>query len=91
MTWQAPERWFPLIEFYSSPGFFSELMSVFVATVLSPVPANPEDDETVAREWIDPSTVDELIRNGTLRDGKSIAGLLTFVLCDRDGGAPWRS
>ncbi len=84
-------HWFPLVEFYSSPGFCTELLSVFVAMSLMAVPASPEDDENISREWVELTKVPELIASGELRDGKSIASLLAFIQRSLAGGAPWQS
>ncbi len=48
-------RWFPLMEMFSSPGFCTELLSVFVALDVRPSVGRPEDDESIQREWIDVS------------------------------------
>jgi ADP-ribose pyrophosphatase len=84
-------RWYPLIEFYSSPGFCTELLSVFVATSIFPAPGEPEDDESIKREWIKLSAIPDLIARGALCDAKSIAGLLAFGQRDSSGSAPWQS
>jgi ADP-ribose pyrophosphatase len=84
-------RWYPLLEFYSSPGFCTELLSIFVATSLSAAPAQPEEDESIKREWIDLSAVPDLIARRELCDAKSIAGLLAFGQAYSGGSAPWRS
>ncbi len=39
------KTWRPLGEFYSSPGYASELLHAFLATDLTPVPTQPDDDE----------------------------------------------
>ncbi len=84
-------QWQPLVEFYSSPGFCTELLSVFLATRLSPAPAHPEEDEAIRREWIDLSAVPDLIARGVLVDAKTIAGLLVYLQRNASGGAAWRA
>jgi ADP-ribose pyrophosphatase len=84
-------RWHPLIEFYSSPGFCTELLSVFVATSLSPASKQPEEDESIKREWIQLAAIPDLIARQELCDAKSIAGLLAFGQAEFSGTAPWRS
>jgi ADP-ribose pyrophosphatase len=83
--------WYSLIEFYSSPGFCTELLSVFVARSLSPAPGQPEEDESIKREWIRLSAIPDLIAHRELCDAKSIAGLLAFGQAELSGSAPWRS
>jgi ADP-ribose pyrophosphatase len=84
-------RWFPLVEFYSSPGFCTELLSVFVATNLALSPGVPEADESIQREWVDLERVPALLAASEVRDAKTIAGLLAFLDRDRAGGAAWHA
>ena len=71
--------WTSLGGFYSSPGFCNEYLAAFLATGLGAAPGQPEDDETIQREWIKLSDVSTLIRDGEIRDAKSIAGLLSYL------------
>ena len=65
-------------EFYSSPGGMSELVHLYLACV---VPSERIDqganleDEHLLQELIDRREVYQMLSNGNLRDGKSIAGL----------------
>jgi ADP-ribose pyrophosphatase len=71
--------WSKLVEFYSSPGFCTEQMQVFVATGLAPGQPSPEDDELIEVSWIGLADVPRLIAQGQICDAKSIAGLLTYL------------
>jgi ADP-ribose pyrophosphatase len=62
-------------EFYSAPGFSTELLRLFVATDLREVPARPEADEFLERVDMPLSRALRMIRQGTIRDAKTIAGL----------------
>jgi nudix-type nucleoside diphosphatase (YffH/AdpP family) len=61
--------------FYVSPGFCSEFVHVFLATQLRPVRARPEPDEKIAVVRLPLAQALRLVRQGEIRDGKSIIGL----------------
>ena len=62
--------------FYTSPGFCTEEMHVFLARVLSPATRDADDDENIEVIHVPLSRVPELIASGDICDAKSIAGLL---------------
>ena len=62
--------------FWSSPGFCSELMYVYLARDLVPSALAPDPDENIVTEKVPLSRINELIRRGEIRDAKSIAALL---------------
>jgi len=61
--------------FYLSPGFCSEFVHMFLATQLQPVRARPEPDEEIAVVRLPLAEALRLVRQGEIRDGKSIIGL----------------
>lgn len=61
--------------FYASPGFCSEFVHVFLATQLRPVRARPDPDEEIAVMRLPLAEALRLVRQGEIRDGKSIIGL----------------
>ncbi len=75
-TGYTAKRWKRALFFYPSPGFLEETMTVFLARGLKPGTAQPEDDERIEHELVPLSQVTKLIRSGTIRDGKTIAGVL---------------
>ena len=74
--WQAG-RIKRLGAFYAAPGFFSEQMTVFLATDLTPVPARPEADEFLTPVVLPLRTALAKIRSGAICDAKSIIGVLS--------------
>jgi ADP-ribose pyrophosphatase len=54
------------------------MMHIFVAEELTPGPARPEKDETLEPAVIDWSTALSWTTDGTIRDVKTIAGLLLW-------------
>ena len=69
-------QWEPLGYFYSSPGFSTEKMYLFVARGLTFVEATPEDDEAIQVELIPLTDALAKIESGEIVDAKSIVGLL---------------
>jgi ADP-ribose pyrophosphatase len=69
--------------FFTTPGFSDEVLHAFVATGLEPAPdVVPDPDEAIE---IVTMTVDETLeacRDGTIRDGKTLA---TLFLAQRSG------
>lgn len=65
--------------FYSSPGFCTEYMHLFLATDLTPSRLTAEDTESIRLERLPISKLSALVTSGSLHDAKSIAGLLTFL------------
>ena len=69
-------QWESLGNFYSSPGVFTEVIHLFLATGLTPVEAAPEQGEVFQIEWWPLELAVERARNGELTDGKTIIGIL---------------
>jgi ADP-ribose pyrophosphatase len=65
-------------EFYTSPGFASELMHAFVAEDLTFIGQRLEAGEDIDCANVPIVEVFAMIRDGRLRDGKSIAGFLMW-------------
>ncbi len=70
--------------FWSSPGFCTEYMYVYLAHDLVPRPLSPDDDEFIEVERQPISRIPQLIRLGEIQDAKTIAALLMMTcLFDR--------
>ncbi len=69
-------HWESLGNFYSSPGVFTEVIHLYLATGLTPVEAAPEQGEVFQVEWWPLELAVERARNGELTDGKTIIGIL---------------
>jgi ADP-ribose pyrophosphatase len=71
-----PRRLEPLAVYLTSPGFCDEVMHLFRATELLPVPRRPDPDERieVARFPFDDALA--MIRSGELREAKTLLALL---------------
>lgn len=67
----------PLASFYTAPGFCTELLTVFLATDLTPGEQATMDDEAIAVELVPLDDAPALAARGELADAKTLVGLLT--------------
>ncbi|MDI6814744.1 MAG: NUDIX hydrolase [Dehalococcoidales bacterium] len=65
--------------FYSTPGYSTEYLHLYLATDLTPSPLRAEDTENIRLVRVPISQITGLITSGSICDAKSIAGLLTFL------------
>ena len=70
--------WRRLVEFYPSPGFLDEKMTVFLAQDIRPGPPRPEKDERILVRSFRMAELLLMMQTGKIRDGKSLIGLLYF-------------
>lgn len=75
-TGYTASRWRRILNFYASPGFVAETMSVYLATGLRAGTAQPEDDEVIQLRMVPLSTALRMVLNGTIRDAKTISSVL---------------
>jgi ADP-ribose pyrophosphatase len=68
----------PLISFYSSPGFCTELLHVFVARGLVPSGAGHDADEIAEVLRIPLEQAIERVTRGEISDAKTVTGLLAY-------------
>jgi ADP-ribose pyrophosphatase len=66
--------WRELKTFYTSPGFATEKVHLFLATELYDVPSEPEEDERIEVVRVPIDELDSTI--ASCRDAKSLVGLL---------------
>jgi ADP-ribose pyrophosphatase len=69
-------RWEHLSMFYTSPGFCTEFMHLYLATDLKSVKRAADDDEHIEVVRVPLKKTIELVASGEVCDAKSIAGLL---------------
>jgi ADP-ribose pyrophosphatase len=65
--------------FYSSPGFCTEYLHLYLATYLIPSRLEAEDTEDIKVERVPLSKIPDLIASGEICDAKSIAGLFRVL------------
>jgi len=61
---------------YASPGFLAETMDIYSAHELRQGEAQPEADEVIRIRLVPLSTAVGMVMKGTIRDAKTIAGVL---------------
>lgn len=71
----AAGSWQSLGDYLSSPGVFTEVVHLFLATQLTSLPRRPEEHEVFEVHWLPFSDVLEMARSGELRDGKSLVAV----------------
>lgn len=78
-TGYAAKRYRKLMRVVPTPGFVTEWMWIFAAKGLTPGAARPEEDEKITPRIFTMPQALRMIRRGTLRDAKSICGLLYYA------------
>jgi ADP-ribose pyrophosphatase len=68
-----------LVDLFPSPGFLRENMAIFLATGLKKGAANPEPDEMIEQRIFSLHEVEQWMRRGKIRDGKTVAGILYYA------------
>jgi len=74
-----PQKVEKLGGFYSSPGFSTEYLYLYLATDLVHSPLQAEDTAGISLVRAPLAQIPELIASGAIVDAKSIAGLLSFL------------
>ena len=78
-TGLLPQRVVKLGGFYSSPGFCTEYLHLYLAADLVHSPLQAEDTAGISLVRVPLAQIPALIASGAIVDAKSIAGLLTFL------------
>ncbi len=68
-----------LMRVVPTPGFVNEWMWIFAAEGLSKGAARPEEDENITPRIFTLKEAEKMIERGTLRDAKSICGILYYA------------
>lgn len=70
----------PLIQFFSTPGFTTEELHLFVATGLTPGEQDLDDDEFIDVLAVPFEKALAMVRSGEICDAKSVVGILAANL-----------
>ena len=79
-TGYSAEKYTKLFEIYPSPGLLGERMDIFLAEGLTKGKARPEDDEKISKRIFTLTEIEAWIREGKVRDSKSISGILYYAM-----------
>ncbi len=66
------------LDFWPSPGFLEERMFVLLAEGVTEGVAEPEEDEKIETKAFTRAELEKMLRDGTLRDAKTISSLLFY-------------
>ena len=77
-TGYRAKKWTKLAEFYPSPGFLTEKMTIYLATGLTAGEAKPMEDERIETRWFTAREIDEMMRTGKIIDAKTMIGFLRW-------------
>ena len=69
-------KWEKLAEFYPSPGFLAEKMTIYTARGLTHGKSTPMEDERIETRWYTARELDTLIRSAKIIDAKTQIGFL---------------
>jgi ADP-ribose pyrophosphatase len=67
-----------IAEFYPSPGFLTEKMTIYLATGLTAGKATPMADERIETQWFAAKEIDAMIKSGKILDAKTNIGFLRW-------------
>lgn len=77
-TGYRAKKWKKIAEFYASPGFLAEKMTVFLATGLTSGEKKPMEDERIETRWFTSAELDRAIESGKILDAKTQIGFLKW-------------
>jgi ADP-ribose pyrophosphatase len=78
-TGYRAKKWSKHTNYYASPGFLTETMTILLAEDLTLGQAAPEDDEKIEIHMTPLSEVLRLIHDGKIQDGKTLIGVLLYA------------
>ena len=68
--------WKSLGDYISSPGVFSEIVHLYLATELEIEKPQPHEDEIYEIHWVSIQQAKKMASDNTIRDGKSVVAIL---------------
>lgn len=78
-TGYSPRRVEKLGGFYSTPGYCTEYLYLFLASDLVHSPLHAEDTDSISLVRVPVDQIHHMVTSGTICDAKSVAGLFTFL------------
>ena len=77
-TGYRARKWAKLAEFFPSPGFLAEKMTIYSARDLVQGDAEPMEDERIETKWFTAGEIDKMIQTGKIIDAKTMIGFLRW-------------
>jgi ADP-ribose pyrophosphatase len=72
------KKYAKLTEYWGSPGFLAEKMTIYLATELTPGEQTPVDDERIEIAWFTSKQIETMIQKVQIPDGKTQLGYLMW-------------
>ena len=72
------KKWEKLAEFFPSPGFLAEKMTIYTARDLTHGESTPMEDERIETKWYTAGQIDKMIKSGEIIDAKTMIGFLRW-------------
>ena len=73
-------QWRELGAIHSSPGVFTEVVHLYLATSLTEVGSHPDEDELFELHWLPLARALKMAQNGEISDAKTIIGIFRAVV-----------
>lgn len=77
-TGYRAKKWRKIANFFPSPGFLAETMTIFLATGLTAGESQPMEDERIETRWFTPRELRDWIRAGKIKDAKTMIGFCRY-------------
>src|SRR5579885_1445001 len=77
-TGYRAKKWKKIAEFYPSPGFLAEKMTIFLAMDLTAGEAKPMEDERIETRWFTRRELQDWMKTGKIKDAKTMIGLCRY-------------
>lgn len=74
------KKWSKLVDFFPSPGFLAEKMTIYLAQDLVEGDATPMEDERIEKDWFNAKQIEEMLRTGKILDAKTNIGYLHWKM-----------
>lgn len=78
-TGYRARRFQKIAEFYPSPGFLAEKMTIYLATGLKEGVKTPMEDERIETRWFTSREIDRLMKSGKILDAKTQIGFFKWL------------
>jgi ADP-ribose pyrophosphatase len=68
-----------MFEVYPSPGYTDEIIRIYRAVGIKETKTHLDEDEFLESVWLDKETLKNMIKNGEIKDGKTLIALLSVL------------
>lgn len=75
-TGLVADRFVPMGELYPTPGYTNEKLYLFKAEGVHRGECHPDEDEFLSAEWLTPAEALGMVRDGSIKDAKTVVLLL---------------